>query len=236
MNVRNSFASLVDLHTYQITRCHLIKHPNFNTHREKLKFKFNFKWTPRRLNFRIKIQIVHHTDLALARCITRYQLTYVVYKRYCYEGYERYTYTVWAIRKVLRIKWLICAVYSVLQRAKSLCLRITFVCLSGYKKLLPPANQTRHVLLSFRYDHFFFALEIRNYVIFCAYVAQLHRFLLKDSSQNNPQIIACKFIRNVATTRIETQRKYNVHEEQKAKKGNRTNDHVKCERARGNLR
>ena len=88
MNARNSFASLVHLFTYQITWRYLIKRRFFfNTHHEKLKFQFNFKLILRRLDFRIKknskIQIVHHTDLALARSITRYQLTYAVYRRYC---------------------------------------------------------------------------------------------------------------------------------------------------------
>jgi hypothetical protein len=43
MNVRNPFSSLADLHTYQITWRHLIKHRNFNTHPKKLKFRFDFK-------------------------------------------------------------------------------------------------------------------------------------------------------------------------------------------------
>jgi len=99
MNVRIPFSSLVDLHTYQNTRRHLIKRRFFLTHREKLKFQFDFKSTLRRLDFRIKnskIHIVHHTDFALAGSITRCQSPYVVYRRYCYYGYARYAYAVWA--------------------------------------------------------------------------------------------------------------------------------------------
>jgi hypothetical protein len=71
------------------------------------------------------------------------------------------------------IKWLICAVHSVPYRAKPLGRQRTFVCLSGYKNLLPPANQTRHVLLSIRYDHWFFSLHLK-YEIMSFFAPILH--------------------------------------------------------------